>query len=192
MELMSWLTSDELQGIAALVVVVEFMVMFVWDRLTKPTAASNSAATTIPSPVGKTASPQNVVIQIGGVVFLFVVGWIIYSSPWGVMAFALSSFDPKLPSYSLVFHFLFLVLGSLPPLGSLMAKSVIIGGFLGGALPLGLLALFLSSLDPNMQATTSPFAWFTVFFVFGGYLGAVSGPATVKLAQALKIPLPFS
>jgi hypothetical protein len=86
---------------------------------------------------------------------------------------------------------MFFILGSLPALGSVAAKSVFLGGFLGGGIPLGSLALYLSSINPQMSSIHPPFAYFVMFSIFGGILGALSGPATVKLTQQLRLPLPL-
>jgi hypothetical protein len=93
--------------------------------------------------------------------------------------------------WKLVLSPTFIILGSLPPLGSVAARSIFLGGFLGGAIPLGSLALFWASISPQMSSVASPFTYFVVFNIFGGMLGALSGPATVRLTQQLGWPLPL-
>ena len=65
------------------------------------------------------------------------------------------------------------------------------GGGLGGGLPLGVLALLFATNNPDMVTFASPFAYFVVFGVFGAFIGAVTGPATVSLVRALRLPLPL-
>ena len=64
-------------------------------------------------------------------------------------------------------------------------------GRVGGGLPSDVLALFFASASPGMVKIASPFAYFVVFVVIGGFIGAVTGPITVGLVQALRLPLPL-
>ena len=179
---MEFLKSPELQGIAAIIAVIEFSILL-WDRV-KPTStppSSGAPSASAHSPVSPSSVPARV---LGLIIFLFL-GWITYSFPWAVLAFGMGF------PWRLVLSPTFLILGSLPPLGSIAAKSIFLGGFSGGAIPLGSLALFWASINPQMSSVGSPFAYFVVFSVFGGILGALSGSATVKLTQQLGLPLPL-
>lgn len=170
---MEWLQAPELQGIAAIVAILEFILMLLQG--VKP---SN------PSTGGGTANPS-VAERMKGFVFFLLLGWITYSIPWVIIAFGMGF------SLWIVFNPIFFVLGSFPPLGSIVTKSVFLGGFLGGSLSLGSLALYWSTFNSQMSAVAPPFAYFVVFAVIGGCFGALTGPTTVKLAKSLKLPLPL-
>lgn len=182
---MEWVLWPHIQGIAALFGILQG-VAFVLDIRNK-SRTSPTLGDPLPESIlqGQDKSAWSIAAYTLGVIFIFVFGWITYSVPWALLAFSMGF------STSMVFSVTFLVLGSLPPVGSLLVKSKIFGGFLGGGLPMGLLALFLSSSNPEMQQFGSPFAYFIVFTVFCGFIGALTGPLTVKSAQAFRLPLPF-
>lgn len=181
---MDWIKSPELQGLAALMAVLEFAFL-IWGNFRSSGNVNQIVQTPAEMPGPAPASP-NMPLRVAGIVFLLACGWLTYSLPWAVLAFALN-FSPA----AIIFNFIFLILGSLPPLGALMTKSMSVGGFLGGGIPLGLLALFWSSANPEMQAVASPFAYFVVALVIGGLVGTVTGPGTIRLARVLKLPVPF-
>lgn len=185
---MDWIKSPELQGVAALMAVLEFAFL-IWGNFRSSGSGNQIVQTPAlsgPGSPGPKSPSANIPLRVAGIVFLLACGWLTYSLPWAVIAFALN-FSPA----ATIFNFIFLILGSLPPLGALMTKSMSVGGFLGGGIPLGLLALFWSSANPAMQAVASPFAYFLVMVVIGGLLGTITGPATIRLARILKLPVPF-
>ena len=136
------------------------------------------------------ASPQpNNILRVLGVFSLFAIGWIMYSLPF--FLFALASGHSLLEALELVFNPFLMLLASLPLIGSLIARSEVIGGLVGGAVPFGILAVFLiSNLIPQTQWLGSPLAYLVLGMIFGGAIGALTGPATIKLTGALRLPLP--
>ncbi len=179
---MEWLRSPELQGIAALTAILQIIII-----AGKGLAASRGASTGREAPASSfvSASPRRSITAhiIGGLVVV-TLAWLFYSIPWAAMAFAM-----RFPAH-MVFSMMFFMLGSFTAAGALLTRWTPVGGFLGGGLPLGMLALFYASSTPEFQATASPFTWFIVFLIFGGLLGALSGPAAIKSTELLGLPLP--
>jgi hypothetical protein len=126
-------------------------------------------------------SPSILVKIIQGIAFI-VVGWTLYGILWGLLAFSMN-FSPLMVLNPLPF----IVLSGFTVIGTIIAKTPIIGGFIGGGVPLATLSLFFISSNPQLQATASPFAWFGVFMIIGGLLGAIIGPATIEIIQAVKL-----
>ncbi len=88
----------------------------------------------------------------------------------------------------MVFTPLFFLIGSPSTVCALVAKSAMLGGFLGGGFPLGLHALEVAAVQRSVVPTS--LAWFVVFFVLGGMLGALSATIAVTTARKLRVPLP--
>ncbi len=173
---MDWLKAPELQGIAALIAIVQVVVAVVRSVRSAPPA----------QPVGQphahppsSASTLRFVSSAIGVVVFFIVGWILYSSLWALFALAMG-----FPA-SMVLSTLFFALGAFPALGVLLTTSPLVGGFFGGGIPLGTLALFYASSHAHMLTIATPLAWFGVFVLFGGLIGAMTGPAALRMVQML-------
>ncbi len=176
---MEFLKLAEWQGIAGIIAIIEFIILLK-DRT--PGASSLSYTHT---PDSSQKSVTKGPIRVIGLIVFMLLGWILYSLPWAVLAFGLGF------SWWMVLSPTFLVLGSLPSLGSVVVKSAFLGGFLGGAIPLSSLALFLTSIHPQMLTAGNYFAYFVTTFVLGGLIGALSGPGTVRVVQKLGLPLPL-
>jgi hypothetical protein len=177
---MELLRAPELQGIAALIAILQVVIAVVKSlRSSTPVQSGGQPNSTQPSS-GSTLSPIKSAI---GSVVLLIVSWVIYCIPWVLLALAMS-FPP-----SMVLSALFFALGAFTALGVLVSKFPMVGGFLGGSIPLGALALFYTSSNAQMFNTASPLAWFGVFFIFGGLIGAVTGPAALRIVQMLGLPV---
>lgn len=163
---MQWLGNSEHQGIIILIAILQFV--FAVARYQGPD---------IPQLPGMLARGTRVIV-------LLVVGWIIYGIPWALLAFSMR-FPP-----SMVFNPLFFVLGAFTVIGAITARAPIVGGFIGGSVPLATLSLFFLSVNPRMQATAPPLAWFGLCMTFGGLLGALTGPATLGIVRAVKLRAP--
>src|SRR3954469_17000852 len=118
-------------------------------------------------------------IEIARRILAFPLAWALYSIPWALLSLAMHF------QASMVLSPLFFALGSMTALGALVLRPPVVGGFLGGGIPLGTLALFYVSSNPNLQKTASVLAWFAMFMVFGGLLGALTGPATLRILQSV-------
>ncbi len=128
---MEWLRAPELQGIAALIAIGQ--VLFAIMRSLKHTPAS-----TAPQPVSTAqslhpAAASRVAGSFGALLFLLF-GWLIYSIPWALLAVAFH-YPP-----TMVISLLFFILGAFIALGVLLTRAPIIGGLLGGGVPLGTVA----------------------------------------------------
>ncbi len=156
---MEWLSQPEHQGIAVLIA----MAQVIFAVVQYPGAAASQ--------------PSGTLVRMVRGILLLAAGWVIYSIPWALLAFSMR-FPP-----SMVFSPLYFVLGAFSVIGAITARNHIIGGFLGGSVPLGTLSLFYLSSNPQMQAAAPPLAWFGMFMVFGGLLGALTGPAALGIMQ---------
>ncbi len=177
-----WLKSPELQGAAALIALIEFGIL-TWKSLRRPSQAPVQPPSPPPTPHDKPV--DSAYAKIIGIVLLLITGWITYSIPWTLIAYSINL------SPMVVVSMLFFVLGSLPAIGALLTKAPAVGGFLGGGLPLGVYAIYGASTDPSWNQIAPFFAWFVVFFLIGGVLGALTGPMTLKILRNLRLPLPF-
>lgn len=110
---------------------------------------------------------------------IHVSGWLIYGALWGVLALTMG-----FPA-SMVLSPTFFMLGSFSAIGAMSASSPIVGGFIGGGVPLAALALFNISSNPQAAGQAPPLAWFGMFFLFGGLLGTIAGPGAVRIARAI-------
>jgi hypothetical protein len=156
--------------------------MFAWLTWTSIKNAESS--------VYPTLQQTNNLFRVLAIFSLFAIGWIIYSFPF--FLFALASGHPPLDAFKLVFNPFFLLFASLPPISALITRSKVIGGLLGGGVPFGILAVFLiSNSIPQSQWLGSPLAYLVLGMIFGGTIGALTGPATIKLTRALGLPLPI-
>ena len=117
---------------------------------------------------------------IQGIAFILD-SWTLYGILWGLLDFSMN-FSPLM-----VLDPSFIVLSGFTVIGAITAKTPKFGGFIGGGVPLAALSLFYISSNPQPQATASPFAWFGMFMIVGGLLGAVIGPATIEIIQAIKL-----
>lgn len=127
------------------------------------------------------SQPQSILVKIIQGIAFIVVSWTLYGILWGLLAFSMNY--PLL----MVLDPSFMVLSGFIVIGAITAKTPRIGGFIGGGVPLATLPLFYISSNPQLQATASPFAWFGVFMIIGGLLGAIIGPVTIEIIQAVKI-----
>ena len=66
----------------------------------------------------------------------------------------------------------FTILAVLPGTGALLARSSLVGGAVGGALPLTVFVLL--PMNAPYRGEYSPFTWFVVAAVIGGAFGAVT------------------
>lgn len=163
---MEWLSQPEQQGIAVLIAILQIAF----------TVAHYPGYGGLRS----SGMPARIVQGIG----LLVIGWLIYGILWALLAFSMR-FPP-----SMVLSPLFFVLGAFTVIGAISTKSPVVGGFIGGSVPLATLSLFFLSLNPQMQATATPLAWFGICMMFGGLMGALTGPATIGIFQAVRLQMP--
>jgi hypothetical protein len=177
------LRAPELQGIAALIAIAQ-IVFTIGKALWPPERSDSTSGETLPRTSYAPSSPSRFGVALGAVLFL-VLCWLMYCVFWAGLAFALR-FPP-----GMVISVTYFVLGAFVALGVLITKMPLIGGFLGGGLPLGTLALYFVSINTSMAAMAPGLAWFTVFGIFGGLLGAVIGVSIVQLMRVLKLPLPM-
>lgn len=201
----NWLSSPILQGAAALVAILEFMGLGLfraneYQRQSQPPAQQTGrpVATQSKWPWAQGGQPGitrsfraaaglDIRFLLIEVTLIIVIGWIIYSIPWALLFFAARL--PGLPPQTVI-SFLFLVLGSLPAIGSAFAKSPKVGGFIGGAVPLSLVTLFLSSygslsMDLGAGRGFNPFSLFILAFLIGGVWGSVVGLTTVDVVERI-------
>ena len=183
----AWITSSEFQGFGTLIALLETVGLLSWRLFSSMRGALAEHTPTPPSAPEVPAQSNRVAAIILGLAIFLALGWVIYAIPWTVFAF---SFNYE-AWWTIAWNPLFLVLGSLPPIGSALTSLRILGGGLDGGLPLGVLALLFATNNPDMVTFASPFAYFVVFGVFGAFIGAVTGPATVSLVRALRLPLPL-
>lgn len=139
---------------------------------------------TTPGAPGVVLTTPGVLPRMAGAALVWLVGWAIYASVWAVLAFALGD-DARM-----VLSLLFVVLGSLPSGLALLIRPPSLGGFVGGSFPLGLLALYFSSMNADMLRTAPAFAYFVVFFLIGGLLGTATAAVAVGAARRVRVPLP--
>lgn len=158
---MVWLDQMEHMGILALIALLQigFTVAYTPDVLG--------------------ARSAGIPVRIAQALTLLITGWIVYSVPWALLAFSM-----RFP-FSMLLTPLFFVLGGFTVIGAITTKTPMVGGFIGGSVPLAALSLFYISSNPQMQEMAPPLAWFGLFMLFGGMLGALTGPATVKLAKGV-------
>jgi hypothetical protein len=84
----------------------------------------------------------------------------------------------------------FAVFAAPPGFLALVMRWSFVGGFLGGAVPLSLFALYYSAeYIRDIPGLPPPFAWFALFFLMGGMIGALTGGPMVIAARSLRIPL---
>jgi len=178
---MEFLKAPELQGIAAIIAIIEFVILL----LRSETKSTSGIPHLGKSSTNSGSSSKGFARVVALIVFLSL-GWLIYSLPWVVLAFALG-----LPGERLVLSPMFFVLGTLPAIGALIVRYQFLGGFLGGAIPLASVTLFIAAVDAQMSSITTPFALFVMSSFIGGAVGALSGPATVNVMQRLGLPLPL-
>jgi hypothetical protein len=119
--------------------------------------------------------------RVAGAMAALVLGWGVYSLPWVLLAFG-AQFQA-----SMVLSPIFFVLGGFCVLGAFSTRLPAVGGFLGGSVPLGALALFYGAINPQFRQVAPPLAWFAMFSVFGGLLGALVGPVVVGILRVLRI-----
>lgn len=128
--------------------------------------------------------------------FLLMAGWAVYSVLWALLMLATGVTDPMGLIFSPIFSPLLVLLGALPPLCAFLTRSPAVGGFLGGAFPLGLLGLYrvlqLQSSQRFMLpllGASSPFAAVVVLTLVGGLIGRLVGPAVIRVARTARLPL---
>ncbi|MEV0594625.1 hypothetical protein [Nonomuraea cavernae] len=176
------------QGIGVIVSTIMGMVGIVstvW--VSRKTVEREKAATSHAVPgaaLGMAKIPwvRQIAARVAGALLVWVMTWALFAGIWAVLA-ASMGFAP-----AMVFTPLFFLLGSPPAICALIAKSAMLGGFLGGGFPLGLYALEVAAAQRTVQAT--PLAWFVVFFILGGMLGALAATIAVTTARRLRVPLP--
>lgn len=188
-ELKSWVESDTLQGIAAIVAIGEAAVgVMMFIRSTPRPNPRAAMRDTIHSPVPPSLPDgfsSRLAAALGAVLFL-VLGWIVFSIPWSILALSMG-YRPEI-----VLSFLFFILGASAALGALLTRHPAVGGFLGGGLPFGILALYYFSINPNMKdVAPSPLTWFAVFAIIGGLIGALTALTLVSVMHLLRLPVPF-
>ncbi len=176
---MDWLRAPEIQGMAALIAIGQ-VAFAIAKNLKQPGRAPAPAAENDSQPLSP--SPSRIAIILGTVLFL-VLGWIIYSIPWAIMASLLGG------APNMVLSVLFFTFGAFTALGVLFTKGPALGGFLGGGLPFAMYTLY--SLNEQMTAMVSPFTWFAVSGIISGLIGAVTGQVIVRIMQILKLPIPL-
>ncbi|MDQ4103230.1 MAG: hypothetical protein M3186_05815 [Actinomycetota bacterium] len=140
-----------------------------------------------PSPEdgGVQLAPPTVVRRLGGALLVFVATYVLFAGIWAV--FNLVLYGETGP----VLQLGFVMFAAPPGFLALVMRWPFVGGFLGGAVPLSLFALYYSQEfirdNPDLPP---PFAWFVVFFLLGGMIGALTGGSMVIAARSLGIPLP--
>ncbi|MCA2187392.1 hypothetical protein [Nonomuraea cavernae] len=136
-----------------------------------------------PAVPGTTKTPwaRQIAARVAGALLVWVMTYALFAGIWAVLA-ASMGFAP-----AMVFTPLFFLLSSPSAICALIAKSAMLGGFLGGGFPLGLYALEAAAQD-TVQAP--PLTWFVVFFILGGMLGALAATIAVTTARRLHVPLP--
>lgn len=179
---MEWLESPKLQGIAALVTIAQIALLAA-QTLQRDTGTPRQAAAITADVPPRPA--RRVTTALAGSLLALVLAWLLYSLPWAGMALALG-----MPA-AMVVSPVFFALGAFTALGALLVRWPTLGGFLGGALPLGLLALYFASINAQFREIAPTAAWFGVFAIFGGMLGLLSGPTSLRLTQWLGLPLPW-
>ncbi len=148
-----------------------------------PINANEIASVTTPQPAPSAEAPRRRLMAALGLLLFFLLGWIAYSFPWVLLAFAMG-FPPSVAVSVAV-----IVLAGLTMLGILLTKNPVLGGFLGGAFPLGTLALYYSSINPAMKVPDG-FAWFSVFAVVGGYFGGITALIVIEIMRFLNLRIP--
>jgi hypothetical protein len=123
-------------------------------------------------------------VKVVHVSLFLALGWAIYSASWTLLALAMGQPVSSLP-YGLYF-----VLGGFALIGAINTRNAAVGGFVGGSVPLATLSLYFLSINQAWQAMAPPLAWFGMFMIYGGLLGALTGPATISLVQAAMLHLP--
>ena len=127
---------------------------------------------------------SSVPVRIGGAALILLASYVLYALVWLVLCVALNAS----PQFILAPGFT--ILAVLPGTGALLARSSLVGGAVGGALPLTVFVLL--PMNAPYRGEYSPFTWFVVAAVIGGAFGAVTSGAAVSLAQAKGLPLPRS
>lgn len=124
--------------------------------------------------------------RLGGAICVWFLACTAYGAVWTVLAFSLG--------FNVVegqFLSWWLSLGTFAASGALLIKPTAVGGFVGGGVPLAVLALYWSSEGLFVEPSNAkPFAYFVVFLVFGGMLGLMTGAPAVAAARKLELPLP--
>jgi hypothetical protein len=140
-----------------------------------------------PSPEdgGVQLPPPTVVRRLRGALLVFVATYVLFAGIWAV--FNLVLYGERGPVLQLGFA----MFAAPPGFLALVMPWPFVGGFLGGAVPLSLFALYYSTeFIRNTPDLPPPFAWFVVFFLMGGMIGALTGGPMVIAARSMGIPLP--
>ncbi len=174
------------QGIGVLVAVA-FGVLTWWQaresrrhdlpEQTSPTSGSVLAHRWKPSP--------SVTSRLGGALLVLIVSYALFAGVWAVLAFVLKG-QPNM-----VISSGFVMFATPSGFLALVMRWPFVGGFLGGATPLSMFALYhAEEMTRNTQSSPSALAWFVVFFIFGGMIGALTAGPMVIAARSLGVPLP--
>ncbi|MGH3763689.1 MAG: hypothetical protein ACRDTX_00810 [Pseudonocardiaceae bacterium] len=123
--------------------------------------------------------------RLGGALLVLIASYTLYAGIWAVLYLVM--FGQMGPAVQLGF-----VMFAAPPgFLALMMRWPFVGGFLGGAMPLSLFALYHSpEFIRNTPGSPPPLAWFVVFFLIGGMIGALTAGPMVTAARSIKVPLP--
>ncbi|MGH3935221.1 MAG: hypothetical protein ACRDS1_09635 [Pseudonocardiaceae bacterium] len=127
----------------------------------------------------------SVASRLGGALLVLVVSYTLFAGVWAVFAFVLKS-QPEM-----VISSDFVIFAAPSGFLALVMRWPFVGGFLGGAIPLSMFALYhAEEMARNAQSPPSALAFFVVFFILGGMIGALTAGPMVIGARSLGIPLP--